>query len=79
MIDIKFIRNNPDLVREAIKNKNEKADINALLAIDESRRKLQYDFDNRRLIQDLALIFHRHGIPVNPICGSGDGLREAAG
>lgn len=52
MIDIKFIRNNPDLVREAIKNKNEKADIDALLAIDESRRKLQFDFDNLKSRQN---------------------------
>ncbi len=52
MIDIKFIRNNPELVKEAVRNKNEKADIDKLLAIDESRRKLQFDFDNLKSQQN---------------------------
>ncbi len=42
MIDLKFIRENSDLVKTAIQNKKEKADINKLLALDEARReKLQ--------------------------------------
>jgi seryl-tRNA synthetase len=52
MIDIKFIRNNVDAVRQAIRNKNEKADIDALLAIDETRRKLQFEFDNLKSRQN---------------------------
>ena len=46
MIDIKYIRANPELIRTAIKNKNEKADLDALLVADEERRSLQYKFDN---------------------------------
>ena len=38
MLDIKFIRANPELVRNAIRNKNEKADLDALLEADELRR-----------------------------------------
>lgn len=37
MLDIKFIRQNPDIVKEACKNKQVKVDINKLLDIDEKR------------------------------------------
>ena len=40
MLDPKFIRKNPNLVREAIKNKKEKADIDKFLQLDEKRRKI---------------------------------------
>lgn len=52
MIDIKYIRANTDEVREAIKNKNEKADLDALLRIDEERRQLQFEYDNLRAEQN---------------------------
>ncbi|HDZ10930.1 MAG TPA: serine--tRNA ligase, partial [Bacteroidetes bacterium] len=40
MLDLKFIRENPDLVKNAVKNKNEKADIDKLLVMDEKWRQL---------------------------------------
>jgi len=40
MLDLKFIRENPDKVKEAVKNKNEKADIDEILRLDKERRKL---------------------------------------
>jgi seryl-tRNA synthetase len=40
MLDIKFIRENRDQVKEGIKSKNQKIDIDELLAIDEEHRKL---------------------------------------
>lgn len=52
MIDLKYIRANPDVVRNAIVNKNEKADLDMLLAVDEKRRKLQYDFDQLKARQN---------------------------
>ena len=52
MIDIKFIRSNVELVKQAIKNKNEKADLDTLLALDETRRKLQFDFDTLKARQN---------------------------
>ncbi|MCB5271613.1 MAG: serine--tRNA ligase [Candidatus Cloacimonetes bacterium] len=52
MIDIKYIRANPELIRTAIKNKNEKADLDALLVADEERRSLQYKFDNLKAQQN---------------------------
>ena len=52
MLDIKFIRNNIELVRQAIRNKNEKADLDALLEIDEQRSYLQFAFDNLKAHQN---------------------------
>ncbi|MEK7076455.1 MAG: hypothetical protein AAB941_02235, partial [Patescibacteria group bacterium] len=40
MLDIKFIRNNIEKVREAIKNKKVNLDLDKLLATDERRRHL---------------------------------------
>ncbi|MFB3844884.1 MAG: serine--tRNA ligase [Candidatus Cloacimonadaceae bacterium] len=60
MLDLKFIRANTELVRQAITNKNEKANLDKLLKLDDKRRKLQFDFDNlkaeqNRVSQEIAL------------------------
>jgi seryl-tRNA synthetase len=52
MLDIKFIRENPELVKKAILNKNEKADIDKIIEMDMQKRKLQFDFDNLRANQN---------------------------
>lgn len=52
MLDIRFIRANPDLVKAAVALKNEKADIDALLALDDERRELQFAFENLRAYQN---------------------------
>jgi len=46
MLDLKFIRNNPDKVKEAVKNKNEKVDIDEILDLDAKRRDLTFEGDN---------------------------------
>jgi seryl-tRNA synthetase len=40
MLDIKVIRNDPERVKEAIKNRNKKIDIDAVIAADDARREL---------------------------------------
>src|SRR5579864_4525177 len=40
MLDIKFIRDNPEVVKLAVKNKKAKVDVDQLLALDEQRRSL---------------------------------------
>ncbi len=40
MLDIKYIRDNQDKVREAIKNKNSNANLEQVLTLDDQRRKL---------------------------------------
>ncbi|MBU0722446.1 serine--tRNA ligase [Patescibacteria group bacterium] len=48
MLDIKFIRANVDIVKQAVKNKNLKIDVNELLKVDENRKKLQGEIDSLR-------------------------------
>ncbi|MBE0572739.1 MAG: serine--tRNA ligase [Ignavibacteriaceae bacterium] len=40
MLDIKYIRENPDLVKQGIQNKNEKDRVDEILTLDEKRRKI---------------------------------------
>ena len=40
MLDIKFIRNNPEIVRKTIQSKNINLDLDKLLALDARRREL---------------------------------------
>lgn len=40
MLDLKFIRENIDLVRQNVQNKNESANVDIILEIDEQRRKI---------------------------------------
>lgn len=40
MLDIKFIRQNPDIVKKAIESKNEKSKIDELLELDKKRREI---------------------------------------
>ena len=52
MLDIRFIRANAELVKAAVANKNEKADIDTILVWDDKRRKLQFDFDTLKARQN---------------------------
>lgn len=54
MLDLKFIRENPDLVREAIKNKNEKDNLDELLQLDEKRRKILRIVENLKAQKNQA-------------------------
>lgn len=48
MLDIKFIRENRDLIKEAARKKRMKVDVDRLLAVDEKRRALIAEVDNLR-------------------------------
>jgi len=54
MLDIKFIRENKDIVIAGAKKKHIDVDIEALLALDEKRRELQATVDNKRAEQNAA-------------------------
>ncbi len=54
MLDIKFIRENPDLVKKACVDKNEKADVGKILEIDADRRKLTTETEALRARQNRA-------------------------
>ena len=40
MLDMKFIRENPEAVKEGIELKNEKGDVEKIISLDEERRKI---------------------------------------
>lgn len=48
MLDIKFIRENAELVKQAVKNKKATANVDHLLSLDEQRRKLIIKIENLR-------------------------------
>ncbi|MBI5400539.1 MAG: serine--tRNA ligase [Candidatus Yonathbacteria bacterium] len=52
MLDIKFIRENADLVKEAARKKNILFDVAELLAIDDERRLIQADVEGMRASQN---------------------------
>ncbi|TET24109.1 MAG: serine--tRNA ligase, partial [Candidatus Cloacimonadota bacterium] len=52
MLDLKFIREHRDTVKAAVRNKNEKADIEKLLTLDENLRGLQKELDALRHIRN---------------------------
>src|SRR3989338_5694748 len=54
MLDIKFIRENKEIVQEAAKNKNVKLDIEELISLDERRLKELVEIENLRGEQNKA-------------------------
>ncbi len=46
MLDLKFIRENPDKVKEGIRLKNENGDVDALLDLDKQRRNWIFEVEN---------------------------------
>lgn len=52
MLDIKFIRENTDLVKKALKSKNSDFDVDAFLTLDEQRRQLSGEVDTLRAQQN---------------------------
>lgn len=51
MIDIKIIRDNPEMVKEHLINKNSNIDIDLILELDKKKRALQHDFDSSKAHQ----------------------------
>jgi len=45
MLDLKFIRENPELVKTATSNKNEKGDVDLILELDKQRRQIILDVE----------------------------------
>ncbi|OGG75978.1 serine--tRNA ligase [Candidatus Kaiserbacteria bacterium RIFCSPLOWO2_01_FULL_54_22] len=54
MLDIKFIRENKDIVAAGAKKKHIEVDLDKLLALDDKRRELQATFDSKRAEQNVA-------------------------
>ncbi|NIA13091.1 MAG: serine--tRNA ligase [Nitrospiraceae bacterium] len=54
MLDIKLLRESPDLVREALKNRNADVDLDAVLQLDTTRRQLLHEVEQLRAQQNRA-------------------------
>lgn len=54
MIDIKLIREQPELVKKAARDKNMRVDVDQLLAVDARRRALETEFNELRAQQNKA-------------------------
>src|SRR3989344_2400211 len=52
MLDIKFIRENPDLIKEAARKKGVNFDVEQLLAVDERRRHVLKELEDKRAKQN---------------------------
>ena len=52
MLDLAFIRDHTDEVRRAVREKGDKADIDAILALDAERRKALTDFERLKAEQN---------------------------
>lgn len=54
MIDVKLIREDPELVRKAVRDKNMAVDVDQVLAVDARRRALETEFNELRFRQNQA-------------------------
>jgi seryl-tRNA synthetase len=45
MLDIKFIRQKPDLIKKAAADKNITCDVDRLCAVDDQRKAIQHELD----------------------------------
>ena len=52
MLDIKFIRENIDLVKDGARKKRVKVDIDRLLELDNQKKELQQEFEKKRAEQN---------------------------
>jgi len=54
MLDIKFIRENPELVKQALKNRNLKLDLDAFIKLDSQRREILGKLEDLRAKRNKA-------------------------
>jgi seryl-tRNA synthetase len=54
MLDIKFIRENLDLVKNSLKNRGLKLQLDDLIALDDSRRKVLLELEDLRSLRNIA-------------------------
>ncbi|MEA3464287.1 MAG: serine--tRNA ligase [Patescibacteria group bacterium] len=76
MLDIKFIRENKNLVKEAVKNKNSKVDIDQLLKLDKEKRRLQAQIDELRAKKNELAQTAKNGKPTDDQIKKGKKIKE---
>ena len=78
MLDIKFIRQNPDIVKQAAKNKNVAVDVDKLLALDERRRHVQGELDQANSFRNAIAKASEGGKPTLDQIAEGKKYKEQA-
>src|SRR3989344_1577235 len=78
MLDIKFIRQNPDIVKQAAKHKNVVVDIDKLLTLDERRRHLQGELDQANSFRNAIAKASEGGKPGEDQIAEGKKYKEQA-
>lgn len=76
MLDVQFIRDNPELVEKKSAEKNIKIDINKFLKLDESRRKLLQDIEELRAQRNELNSKSQGRKPSDEVIEQGKKLRE---
>ena len=72
MLDKRFIREHPDDVKEAVREKGINLDVDELLKLDQASRELQYELDNTQALRrssasgPVAASEERTGLPEKP-------------
>jgi len=76
MLDIKYIRERADEIKQAAKNKNIKIDIDALLSLDDKRRELLTKVDDLRAERNELAKTAKQGKPSSEQIAKGKDLKE---
>ncbi len=76
MLDIRFIRENPQLVQEAASHKGYEVNIDQLLKIDQKRRTLQQDLDVLRAKRNEISAKMKGGKPEQSLIDEGREIKE---
>ncbi len=78
MLDIKFIRQQPDMVKKAVQDKNLNLDIDKLLDIDANRTALQQKLEelNRQRNENAKVLKQSQGKPDQTVIDEGRKLKE---
>lgn len=76
MLDIKYIRENVEKIKEAAKNKNVNIDIDALIDLDEKRRNLQKQIDDLRAKRNELSDMGKGGRPTDEQIAAGKKVKD---
>lgn len=76
MLDIQFIRDNPQKVKDATTNKNKAVDINKLLTLDEKRRELLQQVEKLRKARNENSAQMKNGVPAPELIAEGKRIKE---
>ena len=77
MLDIQFIRENPEKVKEAAKNKNIAVDVDKLLTLDHKRRELVQEVETLRKARNETAAQMKNGQPSPELIAEGKRIKES--